>query len=31
NVSEAARRAGVSRPTLHAKLTQYRIDPARHR
>ena len=31
NISEAARRAGVSRPTLHAKLGQLGIDAARFR
>ncbi|MEZ6196171.1 MAG: sigma 54-interacting transcriptional regulator [Planctomycetota bacterium] len=29
NVSEAARRAAISRPTLHTKLQQLRIDPDR--
>ncbi|MCB9832033.1 MAG: sigma-54-dependent Fis family transcriptional regulator [Planctomycetes bacterium] len=31
NISEAARRAGVSRPTLHAKIQHHRIDPDRFR
>jgi DNA-binding NtrC family response regulator len=31
NVSEAARRAGVSRPALHAKLQALGIDPDRYR
>ncbi len=31
NVAEAARRAGVSRPTLHAKIVQLRCDPDRYR
>ena len=31
NVSEAARRAGMSRPTLHAKLQRLRVDPDRFR
>lgn len=31
NVSAAAREAGISRPTLHAKIQQLRIDPDRFR
>ena len=31
NVSEAARRAGTSRPTLHAKIQQYRLRPDQFR
>ncbi len=31
NVAEAARQAGVSRPTLHAKIVQLRCDPDRYR
>lgn len=31
NVSEAARQAGVSRPTLHGKIQSYRLDPDQYR
>ena len=31
NISEAARHTGLSRPTLHAKITQHRLDPDRYR